>query len=76
MPNDVREIGLLVRKQLIHRMTLKNGNTGSNEDLRYGDISKVPWYRQPEDDIFVTVAGMLAELYRRDPSGLSLGKKD
>lgn len=25
LPDDVREIGLLVRKQLIHRMTLKNG---------------------------------------------------
>ena len=70
LPNDVREIGLLVRKQLIHRMVLKNGNTGSNADLRYGDTTRVPWTRQPEDDIFVTAPAMLAELFRRDPRGL------
>lgn len=74
LPNDVREIGLLVRKQFIHRMTLKNGNTGSNEDLRYGDMTKVPWYRQSEDDIFITASAMLAELYRRDPKGLTLNR--
>lgn len=74
LPNSVQEIGLLVRKSLIHRMTLKNGNTGSNHDLRYGDIKKVPWYRQPEDDVFITAAAMLAELYRRDERGLVLGR--
>jgi len=70
-PDEVREIGLLVRKQLIHRMTLQNGNTGSNEDLRYGDMIKVPWNRQPEDDIFVTASAMISELYRRDPKGFT-----
>lgn len=70
LPNEVREIGLLVRKQIIHRMVLQNGNTGSNTDLRYGDTSKVPWTRQPEDDIFITAPAMLAELFRRDPRGL------
>jgi len=75
LPDDVAEIGLLVRKQLIHRMTLKNGNTGSNEDLRYGDMTKIPWYRQPEDDIFITAVAMLAELYRRDQRGLVLDRK-
>ncbi len=74
LPNNVREIGLLVRKQLIHRMTLKNGNTGSNKDLRYGDMTKVPWYRQPEDDVFITTSSMLAELFRRDRRGLTLDR--
>lgn len=74
LPDNVKEIGLLVRKQLIHRMTLKNGNTGSNEDLRYGDTTKVPWYRQPEDDIFVTASAMLSELYRRDNKGITLNR--
>jgi len=74
LPNDVKKIGLLVRKQLVHRMILKNGNTGSNKDLRYGDMTKIPWYRQPEDDIFITASAMLAELYRRDPKGLSLNR--
>ena len=75
LPNDIRQLGLLVRKQLIHRVTLQNGNTGSNSDLRYGDMTKVPWYRQPEDDVFPTAVAMLAELYRRDPRGLVLDRK-
>lgn len=74
LPNSVEELGLLVRKQIIHRMTLKNGNTGSNADLRYGDTTKVPWYRQPEDDVFVTASAMFAELFRRDPRGLVLDR--
>lgn len=74
LPDNVRDIGLLVRKQLIHKMTLKNGNTGSNADLRYGDMTKVPWYRQSEDDVFPTAVSMLAELYRRDPRGLILDR--
>lgn len=65
----------MVRKQIIHRMTLKNGNTDSNTDLRYGDMTKVPWYRQPEDDIFPTASAMIAELYRRDPKGFTLERK-
>lgn len=75
LPDDVGDIGLLVRKSLIHRMTLKNGNTGSNSDLRYGDMTEVPWYRQPEDDIFPTAVAMLGELYRRDGRGLTLDRK-
>lgn len=74
LPDSVKEIGLLVRKQIIHRMTLKNRNTGSNADLRYGDTTKVPWHRQPEDDVFVTASAMLAELFRRDPRGLVLDR--
>ena len=69
LPNSVQEIGRLVRNSTIHRMVLKNGNTGSNSDLRYGDMNKVPWYRQAEDDYFVTAAAMIAELYRRDKLG-------
>jgi len=75
LPDDVKEIGLLVRKQIIHRMILKNGNTGSNKDLRYGDMTKVPWFRQPEDDVFITASAMMAELYRKDPKGLTLDRK-
>lgn len=69
MPSDVREIGLLIRKNIIHRTTLAAGNTGTNADLRFGDMTKMPWWRQPEDDILPTAAAMLAELYRRDGRG-------
>jgi hypothetical protein len=69
LPDDVRELGLLLRKNIIHRTTLVAGNTGTNADLRFGDMTKVPWWRQPEDDILPTVSAMLAELYRRDDRG-------
>ncbi|MDO8471641.1 MAG: transglutaminase domain-containing protein [bacterium] len=74
LPNDIKEIGLLVRKQIIHRTTLKAGNTGTNSDLKYGDMNRVPWYRQPEDDVFPTVSAMMAELFRRDARGLTLDR--
>jgi hypothetical protein len=69
LPDDIREIGLLVRRNFIHRTTLAVGNVGTNADLKFGDMTKVPWWRQPEDDILVTAAAMLAELYRRDERG-------
>jgi len=76
LPDDVREVGLLVRKQLIHRVTLRNGNKGSNLDLRYGDMIKVPWYRQPEDDVLTTASAMLAELFRRDERGFATDRSE
>lgn len=69
LPDDIRQIGLLVRKNFIHRTTLSAGNTGTNADFKFGDMEKVPWYRQPEDDILTTVSAMLTELYRRDDKG-------
>lgn len=76
LPNEITQIGKLVRSQTIHRVTLKNGNTGSNTDLRYGNMTKLPWYRQPEDDNFVTAAAIIAELYRRDSRGFPTDRTD
>lgn len=70
LPDNIREIGLLIRKNFIHRSTLTEGNIGTNSDLRFGDMTKVPWWRQPEDDILITASAMLAELYRRDERGV------
>ncbi len=69
LPDDVLKIGELVRKQIIHRTTLEAGNVGTNADKKFGDMNKVPWYRQPEDDIFVTASAILAEVYRRNENG-------
>lgn len=69
LPDDIRELGLLVRKNIIHRSTLEDGNIGTNADLRFGDMTKIPWWRQLEDDVLPTAAAMLAELYRRDDRG-------
>ncbi|HEY4483339.1 MAG TPA: hypothetical protein VI953_04170 [Candidatus Paceibacterota bacterium] len=74
LPESVREIGLLVRKRVVHRSTLVDGNVGTNADLRFGDMTKIPWWRQPEDDVLVTAAAMLAELYRRDSRGFVIDR--
>ena len=76
LPDNVSEIGKLLRKQIIHRVTLSNGNSGSNADLRYGDMTKVPWWRQPEDDNLPTASAMLAELYRRDKRGFIADRQE
>lgn len=75
LPDDIREMGKLLRRNFIHRSTLDAGNVGTNADLKYGDMTKVPWYRQAEDDNFATSAAMLAELFRRDQKGLTLERK-
>ncbi len=76
LPEDIRKIGDLVRKQIIHRTTLAAGNTGTNADKKFGDMAKVPWYRQPEDDYLVTAAAMIAELHRRDKRGFVEDRKE
>ena len=69
LPDDIAHVGRLVKQQVIHTMTLYSGREGASVNPAYGDISKVPWYRQSEDDYFPTAAAILAELYRRDPRG-------
>ena len=76
VPNEVQIIGNLVRRNFIHRTTLATGNKGTNKDKKFGDMNKVPWYRQPEDDILITATAMLAELYRRDDKGFTTNRKE
>src|SRR5260221_12220324 len=71
LPVDIRKLGYLIRKQVIHRTTLAAGNTGTNADLKYGDMTEVPWWRQSEDDYFITATAIIAELFRRDPKGFT-----
>lgn len=76
LPDEVREIGRLVRNQVIHRVCLQNGRNGRQIPECYGDMSKVPWFRQCEDDNLVTAGAMLAELYRRDSRGIVMDRKE
>ncbi len=76
LPTDIRAIGDLVRRQLIHRTTLEWGNVGTNADQKFGDMTKVQWWRQPEDDVLITAAAILAELYRRDKRGFIKERKE
>ncbi len=75
-PSDIKEMGRLVRKNIIHKHILQFGNTQSNQDLRYGDMTKVPWYRIGEDDVLTTVSSMLAELFRRDSRGIVIDRAE
>lgn len=75
LPDDVREIGSIVRSSFIHRTILTQGNTGANADLRFGDMTRMPLWRQPEDDNLMTAVAMLAELHRRDERGLVADRK-
>lgn len=76
LPNDIKKIGNLVRASFIHGTTLRDGNTGTNSDKKYGDMTKIPWWQQKQDDYLVTVSAILAELYKKDKKGFSLNKKE
>lgn len=70
LPDDVRKLGNLVCAQVIHRVTLREGNTNANDKLQYGDMNRFPWYRMRcEDDILMTAMAMTAELFRLDERG-------
>ena len=70
LPDDIPELGKLICSQVIHRVTLKEGNTNANESLIYGDMTRFPWYRMRcEDDILQTAVSMTAELFRLDNKG-------
>ncbi|MFA6269652.1 MAG: transglutaminase-like domain-containing protein [Candidatus Paceibacterota bacterium] len=76
LPDDIKELGNLISHQIIHRITLKDGNTKANKDKRYGDMSDYPWYRlRCEDDILTTSVSMVAELLRLDSRGFLPDRK-
>lgn len=76
LPDEIPVLGRLVCSQVIHRVTLMEGNTNANEDLLYGDMSRYPWYRMRcEDDVFLTAAAMTAELFRMDERGFVKDRK-
>ena len=72
LPDDLRELAPLIRMNTIHRTTLEAGNVGTNADLRFGDMAKIPPFRQADDDYLVTASAMLSELYRLDPRWLHM----
>lgn len=76
LPDDVSELGELICSQIIHRVTLKQGNTNANEGLIYGDMDLFPWYRMRcEDDVFLTAPAMTAELFRLDDRGFTRDRR-
>ena len=76
LPEDVPVIGRLICSQVIHRVTLKQGNTNANKELLYGDMNSFPWHRMRcEDDLFLTAVSMAAELFRLDGRGFVCDRK-
>jgi hypothetical protein len=76
LPDDVPELCRLICSQIIHRITLKEGNTNLNLSLLYGDMTKFPWYRMRcEDDILQTAVAMTAELFRLNSNGFVLERQ-
>lgn len=70
LPDEIPVLGRLVCGQVIHRVTLAEGNTNANQGLLYGDMNRYPWYRMRcEDDIFLTAPALTAELFRLDGRG-------
>lgn len=76
LPDEVSELGKLICSQVIHRVTLKQGNTMANKNLLYGDMTRYPWYRlRCEDDVLLTAAAMTAELFRLDKRGFTFERE-
>ena len=70
LPEEISVLGRLICGQVIHRVTLKEGNTNANVALLYGDMNRYPWYRMRcEDDVFLTASALTAELVRLDERG-------
>lgn len=66
--DDIKELCILQRRQIIHPAKLKYGNIRVEINEFYGDVSSIPIYRMNyEDDIFPTGMSMLGELLRKDP---------
>lgn len=75
LPDDPKALGDLISHQIVHRVTLLEGNSGANADLRYGDMTRFPWYRMRcEDDVFLTAPAITAELFRLDPRGFTVDR--
>jgi len=76
LPNDVKVLGNLISHQIVHRVTLKEGNTKANRDMRYGDMNDYPWHRlRCEDEILPNTISMIAELLRLDDRGFLADRK-
>jgi len=71
LPSNVCELGKLVRNQIIHRIRLRDYEVASSEEMEDGPKDTIPWFRQPEDAILPTASSIIAEMYRRDPRGLT-----
>lgn len=69
LPDDLEELCLLQRYQLIHPSILMDEKIRKMKNSFHGNMTKIPITRLLfEDDIFPTAQSILAELLRKDPN--------
>lgn len=67
LPNDINELCILQRKQIIHPVVFDIPNIRKQSNCFWGDMTKVPITRLDyEDDLFPTAISMISELLRKD----------
>lgn len=69
LPDDIMQLCILNRNQLIHPFDLKDKEERKNKNSFYGDMTKIPETTLIfENDLFPTAIAILSELLRRDPN--------
>lgn len=69
LPNDIEELCVLQRMQIIHPVAYKDKNIRNKSNCFWGDMTKVPITRLDyEEDYFPTAQSMIAELLRKNPN--------
>lgn len=69
LPDDIEELCVLQRKQIIHPVAFKDKNIRTKKECFWGDMTKVPITRLDyEEDLFPTAQSILAELLRKNPN--------
>lgn len=67
LPNDIEELCVLQRMQIIHPVAYKDKNIRNKSNCFWGDMTKVPITRLDyEEDYFPTAQSMIAELLRKN----------
>lgn len=67
LPNDIKELCLLQRMQIIHPIVFKNNTLRNSKKSFWGDMTQISDNcLLREDDVLPTAVGMLAELLRKN----------
>lgn len=75
LPDDIPALGMLICDQLTHPTLLYTPPSPYLEDTYFGKFSSYPKERfKDEDELFVTTAAMVAEIFRLDERGFVTGK--
>ncbi len=67
LPDDIKEICILQRTQIIHSAVLKRDDIRKEKDMIWGDMTRIPVSRMSyEEDLFPTAIAIVSELLRKD----------